>query len=396
MSAVTLAAASAALPALRWSEVGPSPLPPLAPPAVPLGPLRRALRRAQRPVLLVNDAERVQLDALPAVVAELWQEFGEPPLLVATGTHRADPAALTDRMGGLPVEVHDCDDAAAHVALDEGAPWRIDRRVGRADLVLAFGSVEPHYFAGWAGAHKTTTVGVWDRATTARNHRGALETSAQPTALDGNPIHEDIAACLAKLEEDRRVLAVNHVLDPAGRALAVGVGTWRGSLRRCAAAAARRFVRALPAPVDVLVAVVEGPLARSLYQADKGLKNTEAAVKDGGDLVLVAGLEQGVGPDRFVRLLEQAPDLAAARTRVEADGYVLGDHKAVRWRALEARGVKIRVVSPHLPPAAVADARIEVHPDLEAALSAARDARGRGEGTGLVVQDAGVVVARVA
>ncbi len=386
-------AAAEALAGLRWQQVGPAELPPLAPPAVPLGPLRRALKKATRPVFLVNDTARVQLDTLPAVLADLWQEAGEPPILVATGTHAADPAALRDRLGGLPVEVHDAKDAQAHVALDEGAPWRVDRRVGRADLLVAFGSVEPHYFAGWAGAHKTATVGVWDRATTERNHQGALEAAARPTALEGNPIYDDIAACLAKLEEDRRLLTVNHVLDGGGRPLGLGLGTWRGSLRRCAAVAARRFVRAVPRSVDVLVAKVEGPLSRSLYQADKGVKNTEHAVKDGGDLVLVANLEEGLGADRFIRLLEQAPDLAAARAQVERDGYVLGDHKAVRWRALEARGVRIRVVSPHLDPAAVEAARIEVHATLEDAFAAVRaDGRG-GEGEGLVVEDAGVVVA---
>mgnify|MGYP003330628197 CR=1 FL=1 len=53
-----------------------------------------------------------------------------------------------------------------------------------------------------------------------------------------------------------------------------------------------------------------------------------------------------------------APLVERARAHAEAaEDYRLGDHKAVRWRALEARGVTLRVVSPHLDPSAVAAAR---------------------------------------
>jgi hypothetical protein len=67
----------------------------------------------------------------------------------------------------------------------------------------------------------------------------------------------------------------------------------------------------------------------------------------------------------------------------------------VKWRALEARGVRIRVASPQLSPQAVARAGIEVHPSLAAALEAVRaDGRGR-SGVGLMVEDAGVLTTRV-
>ena len=387
-----LAAAAAALPGLEWAATGPQELPPLRPPALPLGPLRRALRRARRPVLVVNDGARVTLDVLPALLAELWEEAGQPPIVVATGTHRGDLARERDRLGGLPVELHDADDAPAHIALDETGRVRLDRRVARADLVVAFGVVEPHYFAGWSGAHKTATVGVWDRATTAANHEHALSPGSRPLVLEGNPVFDDLATAARALEEDRRLLAVNHVLDGRGRALAVGVGTWRGSLRRCLLASGRRYVREVPAPADVVVARVRGPLAASLYQADKGIKNCEAAVRDGGALVLAADCRQGVGPDRFVELLRRAPDAEAARAVVADEGYVLGDHKAVRWRALEARGVRIRVASPGLSAEALAAAGVTVDPDLASALAAVGAAAGRG----LVVDDAGLVVCRPA
>lgn len=386
--------ARAALPALAWSEVAPLALPPLAPPAVPLRTLRRAVTRAARPVILVNDAERPMPPSLPDVVRELWEASGErAAVVVATGTHAGEAAFYRDRLGGLPVHVHDARDAGAHVALETAAgPVGIDRHVAAADLVLAFGSVEPHYFGGWSGAHKTATVGVMDRASIEVNHRGALSPACRVLALEGNPVFDGLALVLAALEAGgRTVLCVNHVLGAGDRPVSVAVGTWRGALTRAIRAARAQFVREVPAPVDVLVARVRGPLGRSLYQAEKGLKNHEHVVKDGGDVVIEADMTDGVGPDRFVRLLEEAPTLEEALRRVE-ERYVLGDHKAVKLRALQARGVRVRLASAHLPPEAVARAGLEVHPGLAAALEAVGLARGgAGGGTGLVVEEAAVL-----
>ena len=376
------------LPSLEWSEKGPAVLPVLPPPAVPLGAIRRALRKAKRPVMLVNDASRVQLRCLPELLHELWQEAGEAPILIATGSHPAEPAQYRDRLGGLPVEVHRADVIEDHAPLGEA---RIDRRLLAADLIIAWGTVEPHYFGGWSGAHKTATVGFFDRASLTRNHRHALQLSSRPMALEGNPVFDDLAESLALLESERRLLAVNHVIDEEGRPLAVGLGTWRGSLERTLKTARAYYAKSLPQQVDLLIARVEGPLGASLYQADKGLKNNELLVRTGGDLILEAPMRKGVGQDRFLRLLEEAPTHEEAQAAAE-EGYQLGDHKAVRWRALEARGVRIRVVSPHLEAEALAAAKVEVHPSLEAALEAVRQERSASAGQGLVVQDAGRVV----
>lgn len=421
--------ARAALPGLTWSRVAPAALPPLAPPAVPMRTLRRAmlgraLSRAARPVILVNDADRPMPPTLPDVVRELWEVSGERAIiLVATGTHLGETAFYRDRFGGLPVAVHDARDDATHVRVDvagigagAGVGARIgagvgagagasvgagvgavglDRRVVEADLIVAFGSVEPHYFGGWSGAHKTATVGVMDHASIEDNHRGALDPASRVLALEGNPVFDGLAAVLRALEAGgRTVLCVNHVLDADDRPVSVAVGTWRGALERALPAARARFVRPLPAPVDVLVARVRGALSRTLYQAEKGLKNHEHVVRDGGDVIVEADLGHGVGPDRFVRLLEEAPTLEEALRRVE-ERYVLGDHKAVKLRALQARGVRVRLVSPRLAPEAVARAGLEVHGSLQAALATIRADLRPACGVGLIVEDAAVVTTRL-
>ena len=134
---------------------------------------------------------------------------------------------------------------------------------------------------------------------------------------------------------------------------------------------------------------LEGPLARSLYQADKALKNNHLAVRDGGCIVLEAACPDGVGQDAFLDLLKEARSFAEALARVAARGYRLGDHKAVKLRHLtDTRRVELAFVSPGL------DAETCALLGGRKAPSVAEATAGR-SGRGVVVDDAGNAVTLV-
>jgi hypothetical protein len=185
------------------------------------------------------------------------------------------------------------------------------------------------------------------------------------------------------------VLALQHV----------GPRWFAGPPLACLADAARaaeaRWRVRVAQHVDFLVAVVESPLSRTLYQAEKGVKNSEFAVKDGGAILLDAPCDDGVGPDRFVAMLRDAPDLAGVDARIRRDGYRLGDHKAHRLRALEARGVRVGVVAPGLPIDAARAAGFSRFADRGQAAAWLREALGASS-RGALVEDAGHTVVEIA
>ena len=316
-------------------------------------------------------------------------------VLVATGSHVFGSAArevLQRSCAGIPLGAwgwHDARSAALVGVSGITGGWRVHPWVMAAQRLLAIGSVEPHYFAGFSGAHKTLTIGCAGYADIERNHAGALSPACRPCRLTGNPVHMGIVDMVRMLEAGRRTAVVNlfqigaDVLDAAG-------GEPLAALDALVPAVEATYLRRIPCAADALVVEVTGALACSFYQAEKGIKNSEWAVRDGGVIVLEAACPQGIGQDAFVQLLRDAPTHAAAAAAVQQRGYRLGDHKAVRLRYLTdvvTRGVQVFVVSPGL---SAADAAVlGVHKAVSVA-EALRMAGIPARGTTIYhVQDAG-------
>lgn len=359
-------------------------------------------------LVVINDPHRsTRTDLALAALTEVlggWPAGFTVEVLVATGTHDFPPrerAAFERRslastaLAPATVHWHEATNAAG---LAPCGPARFNRVLLAHQAVLAIGSVEPHYFAGLTGAHKTATIGCLAREDIERNHAGALDPASDILALRGNPIYDGAAALLHALcERGRQVVALNQVLC-GGHVVAAAAGDALETLDRLLPVVREVYVHQVERPVDILHLHVPDPLGRNLYQADKALKNNHLAVRDGGVIVLDAPCAEGIGPDAFMTLLRRAPDYATARRLVLQEGYRLGDHKAVKLRHLtdsSARGVRLAIVSPHVHSADAAACGAERFDTIEPALEwAARAARPAAEGLlGLRVEDAGMTVA---
>jgi nickel-dependent lactate racemase len=367
--------------------------------------LSDALVQPEPLTIVVNDSHRFS-DSRSAIeaVCQICEAENLTPrfrLLVATGSHvfdedeiRAHEAAvLADRAEFF-------EERSWHVATDEStlkdaAGVRVHHWIADGKYALAVGSMEPHYFAGATGAHKSLSVGVLDFEDLTANHKNALSSDAAPLRLEGNPIYDGLAGIVRRLQaEGRRFFAFNQILAD-GRVAYCAAGDPIDTLRESLPRLRRAFSASVAKPQDLLVSVVHPPLDRDFYQADKGIKNVEGAVRNGGVILLDAECAGGIGIDRFFKLLQRAATHDEAVGLVEAEGYVLGDHKAVRLRALtELRDVKLGAVAPGLSKEDAATAGVELFRSRESAAEWARGILGS-DAAAAIVDDAGNLVLEV-
>lgn len=344
--------------------------------------LREAAGDAQPALLTVNDSHRATLtrEAL-LVLTEMVNRHAPRArfrVLVACGTHEFDEAemrrfeqAMLDGVGLCieGIEWHQARTQALHRSIGK---FEFHHRLWKCRYLLPIGSVEPHYFAGVTGPHKTVTIGCMSHEGIRHNHQGALDPASDILRLTGNPIHEGVLAALEALTSAGKSICCIGEVACGADLVAAATGDPITTVNALLPAAVATFVHVIQEPFDLLHLKVPLPLGRSLYQADKAIKNNHRAVRNGGGIILEAPCPDGVGASAFLNLLRKAPTLAAARSVVEKEGYILGDHKAIKLRELTdtaGRGVSVALVSNGIN---AADARA-AGMTLFAGISAARE-----------------------
>ena len=133
----------------------------------------------------------------------------EITILIATGCHRGTTAEeLTAKFGEEIVRnehivVHDCDksEMVRLGVLPSGQPLIVNRLAADADLLVAEGFIEPHFFAGYSGGRKSVLPGVVAREVVLGNHNGAFidDPHSRTGVLEGNRIHEDMLYAAKKV-----------------------------------------------------------------------------------------------------------------------------------------------------------------------------------------------------
>ena len=272
-------------------------------------------RGKKKVVVLLSDHTRPvpSRAILPPMLEEIRRgnPAAEITLLVATGCHRATaPEELREKLGPElyareKVVVHDCDEEANLVCLGtlpSGGALVIHRLAAEADLLVAEGFIEPHFFAGFSGGRKSILPGICNAATVNENHsyKAVSNPHAAAGVLEGNPIHEDML-CAAKAVHVQFIL--NVALDAQKKIIAA----WAGDLEK-AHAEGVKFVRSLAqCPVvegDIVVTSNGGyPLDQNLYQSPKAVATAEACCREGGVIIMCCSCADGMGGSNFERLI---------------------------------------------------------------------------------------------
>ena len=271
-------------------------------------------------VLIASDHTRPVPSRIivPQMLAEIRK--GNPAaditILIATGCHRLTTREELESKFGPEIMkqekiiIHDCD--ASEMAnigrLPSGGEMIVNKLAVDADLLVAEGFIEPHFFAGFSGGRKSIFPGVTSRKTVVYNHNA--EFIAHPQArtgiIEGNPVHMDMlfAARAAGL-----AFICNVVINAAKEVIYAVAGDCDLAHREGSAFLLSKC-RVAPALADIVISTNGGyPLDQNIYQAVKGMTAAEASVKKDGVIIMLARSNDGHGGHEFHKTFVEEKDL---------------------------------------------------------------------------------------
>jgi nickel-dependent lactate racemase len=350
-------------------------------------PLAEEARGARSACVLVCDVTRpvpngLLLGPIVRTLLGAGLDADRIRVLVATGLHRPNLGEELEELVGDPwvrstvrVENHDARDAAAHVDLGptaRGTPAKLDRRLVEADLKIVTGLVEPHFMAGYSGGRKVIAPGVAHEETITTFHSARFMAHPRATScvLEGNPLHEEQLAIVAKLG---RVLAVNTVIDERRRVSFVNFGEVVASHREAVAFVERYAIVPVRRRFRTVVTSAAGhPLDKTYYQTVKGMVGPVDILAPGARLVVASACSEGMGSKAYVeaqrRLVALGPDGFWAG--IEKKRFADVDEWQTQKQLEPMRRARVQLYAPGLSEADAALTGVEVIRSVEAAVAA--------------------------
>lgn len=228
-------------------------------------------------------------------------------IIVATGFHR--PSTREELVYKMGEEIVDNEDIVMHISTDDesmckvgvlpsGGDLYINKLAYEAELLIAEGFIEPHFFAGFSGGRKSVLPGIASAKTIMYNHCSDFIDSdnSRTGKLKHNPIHEDMvyAAKVAKL-----AFILNVVIDKDKKIVASFAGdVEKAHTKGCEFVTELSKVNSIKS--DIVVTTNGGyPLDQNIYQAVKGMTAAEATCRDGGVIIMIAACNDGHGGQSF-------------------------------------------------------------------------------------------------
>jgi nickel-dependent lactate racemase len=360
-------------------------------------PLRELARPGDKVCIVFTDVTRSSPDSVlvPPILAEL-EAAGvhdqDITLLCGIGLHRpSTPEEKVAKLGRMVVDryrVIDSEplnpDALVDLGMTEsGIPLSVNKVAYESDLLIATGIVEPHQYAGYSGGRKTLAVGAAGEAMIAYTHGPHMvdHPGTRLGRIEGNPFHEAVT------EAARRAglrFIVNVVQDDQKRVIYVRAGEPGATFQELVALAKTIYEVPVPQQYDVAVAGVGSPKDANLYQASRAASYLFFAptpvIKPGGFFIVPApcgeGAGEGVGEQRFLKAMQDAPDVGSILDDARKHGYPPGQQRAfVMAKVLEQNDV---IVVGAKDPDLIRSAKLLAAPTMEAAFDLVAEKLGNG------------------
>lgn len=288
----------------------------------PIGtPVLRELARGKKNIVIIASDHTRPVPSkiiMPYMLAQIRE--GNPnahiTILIATGCHRGTTKAeLISKFGedivaAENITVHDCDQSEMANAgrLPSGGKLVINKMALDADLLVAEGFIEPHFFAGFSGGRKSVLPGIAARETVLYNHNSSFIAHEKSRAgiIEGNLIHADMiyAAKAARL-----AFICNVVINAQKEVIYAVAGDADLAHRKgCGFLSGKCRVDSVPS--DIVITSNGGyPLDQNIYQAVKGMTAAEAAVRQDGVIIMLAESCDGHGGEEFYKTFAREKDL---------------------------------------------------------------------------------------
>ena len=344
---------------------------------------------------------------LPLFLAEarLKNPDAEIKILVATGFHRA--TTRDELIGKFGEDIITNEDLLVHDAFDQnamvfkgilpsGGRLEVNAFVDWADLVVAEGFIEPHFFAGFSGGRKSVLPGICSNQTIMYNHNA--EFIAHPCARTGvlkdNPLHQDMlfASKAAGLS-----FILNVTLNPNKRIIGAYAGhPETAHAAGCESVRGHASVKAIK--VDLVITSNGGyPLDQNIYQAVKGIDTASRCVNPGGVIIMFASCSDGHGGEGFYKWYAEADSAEAVEQRILSmkRTETLPDQWEAQILARVQNHCHIIIVTQHASPELINDMLMEHADSFEAAYEIAKNILKKEpdvviipDGTGVIVEEA--------
>ena len=228
-------------------------------------------------------------------------------ILIATGYHR--PTTKEEMINKFGEKIVKNETIINHISknrddlvkvgiLPSGGELWLNKTAMEAELLIAEGFIEPHFFAGFSGGRKSILPGIAGAETILANHCSEFisNKNARTGILKNNPIHADMlyAAKVSNLS-----FILNVVIDKDKKIINAFSGD-----SEFAHAKGCDFVKNLSkvdnVKADIVVTSNGGyPLDQNIYQSVKGMTSAEACCNEGGIIIMVCACNDGHGGQSF-------------------------------------------------------------------------------------------------
>ncbi|HLF35654.1 MAG TPA: lactate racemase domain-containing protein [Cyclobacteriaceae bacterium] len=191
-------------------------------------------------------------------------------------------------------------------------PWpaQLNRMIpeGGHDLILSIGQVVPHEVAGMAGYNKNILIGTGGPAAIHKSHfLGAVVGAENLMGRTDNPVRRVLNLASEKFTSSIPIVYILTVVGKDEKGRPVLKGLYAGDdiecFQKAAAFSAKLNIELLEKPLAKVVVYLDPVEFHSTWLGNKSVYRSRMAIRDGGELLVIAPGVGKFGEDKTIDLL---------------------------------------------------------------------------------------------